>query len=342
MSAEFGPTLPQATFTGQTINPEATRLQGDFAHMPPEAVVHVIDKTLRPHVITHYEDLNSQNGVRAAAEARRDVVAQEVQRLEDEVSKYRKQVKEEYPPEHAEKITGRYKAADETATGLSNTDRIKARLAQFEGASIISDVDKTITSTDNYLSKLPASILAEELLANDPRGRDAFGEIFVHTWQETLRVHPEGFREVGRNAPLREGVKDFVRRTKESGIDLTFLSANFEPFVEGVLDQIPDAEGTNYLAVTPDSIIATAKGAVVEHTALENPKKAVIFIGDGKSDFPAIQAASKVGLYCALAESPFAEELEKEGLPFITYRDFNDINVKLEELGVLKPQAENN
>lgn len=335
MSAEFGPTLPQATFTGQTINPEATRLQGDFAHFNHSTKLYLINKALGQYGDNYKEALTSDNGVREKALERKAYVSAEVAKLQGQLADYREFV-DRFPAEVKERVTGRYaKAKASLPEDAPMNDKIAARLAEFNGVQIIADVDKTITLHDKYLPNIPGSHHAEKEIKE--KGRDIFPEALVRYWREAMIVDPEAFADVGRNAPLRPGVPEFFKRAKESGVKADVLSANFMPLVEGVLEQIPDAEGANVWAVTHNNVIATDKGTVLKHNALMDPEKAVIFIGDGNSDIPALEAASTVAVYFALDGSSFAKELEDKKLPYITYRDFNDINVKLEELGVLKP-----
>lgn len=325
--------LPRREYHG--IDPTHTAT-GDFAHLPNPVKALLVDNALKGYYAAHDYALNSDNGIREAALRRQMAVATEVERLQSEVDGYREFVATRYPEETRLDIVRKYQEADASTNGATPEKRAQARLGQFEGVVVVTDMDKTLTETDSYLPQLLASRHAEEQLKG-PRGRDAFGEVFVRTWQEALKVDPVSFTEVGKEAPLRKGVKEFFAKSKESKVPITILSANFMPFVEGVLDQIPHAKGSEVWAVTKDSIVATDKGTVVKHTALENPGKSVIFIGDGASDLPALEAADMIGVYFALEGSVFASELQKKGLTHFTYKSFEDVNSKLEELGVLEP-----
>jgi len=100
----------------------------------------------------------------------------------------------------------------------------------------------------------------------------------------------------------------------------------------GGLDKIPKAENISVFAVTENSIIPTAKGDLLTHLAQADPSKAVIYIGDGASDLPTIQARNLVASYFALDGSEFAKSLEHEDLPYFSYRNFLDIRLKLQKI----------
>lgn len=219
-------------------------------------------------------------------------------------------------------------------------DWIRARLHMFEGGvQIASDVDKTITNGDSYLSRIPGSIQAENYMAHQDHGRNTFPLVHSRYWSPALQ-HPESrqqFFNVGRSVTIRPGVSELLIQAKEQNIPVNLISANFMPFIEGVCSNLPAETITAAYAVKHDDITATDKGTLVKGAAVNEPLKALIYIGDGSSDLPAMDedARKLVGVYFALEGEEFAKKLDEAGLPYYTYRDFNDIKNKLEELGVL-------
>ena len=229
--------------------------------------------------------------------------------------------------------------------------RVAARLAQYKSLNVVMDYDNTITNGSKPLSNLsgiiqanplahletliPGSVFAEPILKE--KGRGKFAEVFANTWQLVIKdkIGYNLVRAAGNHVPLREGVNNFFAYAKKIGVDLTIVSANFEPFVMGGLDQIDEAEETQLIAVNDKSILSTAKGDVLLHLAQKNPSKAFVFVGDGASDLPALKANEFIACYFALEGSEFEKALKKENLPYFTYRDFNDITLKLHQLNTI-------
>lgn len=246
-----------------------------------------------------------------------------------------------------ETLEGRYEQAD-ALPHTSQLERVRNRLAQFEGAAaLVSDVDLTITTKSvederDYLKRLiPGSVRAEEIM--EEQGREVFPVVFVTIWQPYLQ-DPEGaklFRTGGYFVPIRNGVEEFFSNAQATGTELRLISANFAPFIEGVIEKIPGNEAvTSIEAVTADDITATQKGLIIEDYAKSDPNRPLIYIGDGESDIPAIDKdryTSVVAAYFALEGSEFADALAERNLPYFSYRDFNDINKTLQQLGVFSP-----
>lgn len=313
---------------------------GDLSHQPVDVRTHIINASL----IKTLETRTTLDELR---------IQKETQRLKAEVDEFETFVQNpsNYPTGSRETIISFNKEADNNTKGQDIETRVAARIAKFNGIHIVLDYDNTITDNTQPLNSLsgltqtnplshletliPGSILAEPLLKDQGRGK--FAEVFVNTWQVVLK-DPKGshfLRSAGTHTPFRKGVSDFFAYAQNRDAKLTIVSANFEPFVMGGLDQITEAEGTNVLAVTDKSIIPTAKGAVLLHLAQKDPSRGLIYVGDGESDKPAIQAKDLIVCYFALEGSGFAKALEEEELPNFTYRDFNDITLKLQQINAI-------
>ena len=275
----------------------------------------------------------------------------ETQRLRSELDEFRIYVQNpnNYPPNASGTIKSLYQEADNKSLESNMETRVAARLTQFEKLHIVMDYDGTITDhkkpleglseftssdpRDHLTTLIPLSTIAEPMLKKN--GRDNFPEVFSASWQYFLQDERgrQVFRLNGSYVPIREGVDRFFGFAKEDlDAKLTIVSANFEPFVMGGLDKIPKAENISVFAVTENSIIPTAKGDLLTHLAQADPSKAVIYIGDGASDLPTIQARNLVASYFALDGSEFAKSLEHEDLPYFSYRNFLDIRLKLQKI----------
>jgi 2-hydroxy-3-keto-5-methylthiopentenyl-1-phosphate phosphatase len=246
-----------------------------------------------------------------------------------------------YAPDTSITIKQRYEQADRISGGESLDVRIARRLSQFpKGISVKTDVDGTLTKDpSDYLEKLiPGSMVAEPLLAR--YSRTSFPAVFSSTWFGLLDKSPDVFFSAGTQVPLREGVPEFFEWATPEIASVSVVSANFEPFVEGVMSQIPKAETVNLRAVNQWSVVVTDKGTLLTHLAKRSPDRAQFYIGDGTSDLEAITACEFIACYFALEGSSFAKALDEASLPYYTYRDFYDVKAKLEQLLEMRDQSD--
>lgn len=177
---------------------------------------------------------------------------------------------------------------------------------------------------------IPGSEIAEPILTKE---RDNFANVFASTWYHVLN-DPTGrrvLRESGRHAPIREGANQLFGYLKSQDVSPTIVSANFEPFVKGGLEQIKYSEGTKMFAIRSNSLLSAEKGNILLHITQRNPNTAYVYVGDGKSDIPAAEARGIISCYYALEGSDFAEYLKQEGITHFTYRNLNDVALKLYE-----------
>lgn len=251
---------------------------------------------------------------------------------------------------HTEKeqaIIKRYMNADDEAkkVNASMDKRVKLRLAQYnEGIDIASDVDKTITLKAEFLRLFPGSAIAENHMDHPENGRAVFPLMHVLFWRPALKIVPHIFRKVGKRAELRPGAIEFFQKIKDHRIPTQLVSANFKLYVDEIANQLPEGSIEEIRAVEADDIASTDKSTVVRNRALKYPNRALIYIGDGESDYPAMDKDARrvVACYFALEGSDFAKALELEGLPYYTYKDFNDITFILERLGIFEGQVDCN
>jgi 2-hydroxy-3-keto-5-methylthiopentenyl-1-phosphate phosphatase len=277
------------------------------------------------------------------------MVAQKLIRHRDQ---FRDLVRSHYDSSIAESIQARYTNADqEVYAKFAGADdetirreRVRARLATASADVFITDLDGTVTKSGNLeflMQHIPGSVYGEKLMQEE--GRAEFPLAHARHWRPMLKHAPQAFHEAGSHVVLREGTKETFAYLHLNGADVTVLSANFEPFVEGVMTQIPMSGEVKIIAVTPNSILSTDKGTIIKHYAQEFNDKAVIFAGDGDSDIPAVGdkadleegnflPSDVVACYFALEGGGFAKQLAEKGLPYLTYRKYGDIAVQLSEL----------
>lgn len=294
---------------------------GDLAWRRPEESSAIINSALQGYVnnrngLTPNVDLDSEMFLRQITDFKRTIGL----RVQNEASP----------------IQDTYRQADIKAIGKSTQEHLNLRLGKKK-LNLVLDSDGTLTTNDrDYLKISPGNGVGDRLL--DALGRDKFYDVFASTWRMPLQMYPSLFYTVGKErAKLRPGVTEFIKVANEKVIPLTILSANFEPLVQGILDQIEGSETASLLAVTPDSILSTEKGACLNQLALNNPDNAVIFIGDGSSDIPAIEARENIGWFFAPEGSKFAQELERQKVRHhSTFTDFYNI---ISQLNLVKNPA---
>lgn len=226
--------------------------------------------------------------------------------------------------------------ADALTQGADPVAIIAQRVAQYPGGiHVVSDLDNTITDhsklhkVNGIDPTLLGSALADPL--HGPR-RMYFPEAFVSIWGPLLRDFHSVFYEGGQHAPLREGAEDLFAYLNQQGIPTDILSTNFIPFVQAVAERVGASSETRLLAVTEDDITATLKGDILHSLAIAHPREGILYIGDGESDLPTLQAEYVVEGYGALAGSAFDKTLTDENIVHFTYETAHDIQNQLMQL----------
>jgi 2-hydroxy-3-keto-5-methylthiopentenyl-1-phosphate phosphatase len=198
----------------------------------------------------------------------------------------------------------------------------------------ITDFDLTLSTVPGeteedaraYLEpNVPSSAPAEEDL--DKNGRDVFARTFALYWNNFLTDSPNLFYEAGRadRIALRPGVNELFTWIKGKGWNPTILSANFGWIVKGALENVPDADSARIIAVWANDIRSTMKDKVLQYMAIETPNSANVFVGDGTSDKPAVDARHTSAFNFALRGHGFAKQLEIVGATYFEYEDMNDV-----------------
>lgn len=321
---------------------ETSNLQGTNAVLPVSRLI----PTMYPNVSTAEEIAEKEKLIRSFL-GRFDTKAQidiliETDRLVDEIRNFRQSIARKYDATIAHDILQKYQEADQKslALNLDKDAKVKERVEKFNGIQIISDFDGTMsTDPKEYLDRLiPGNALVDPYL--EEYGREILPLMHVLAWQRALREDPEYFLEGGKRTPLRRGVNKFLQYAKEKNIPVTIVSTGFMPFLKGAMAQLPDSEQVKLIGVSAESIVSSDKGTVIADLAQGSLDRATIFIGDGSTDRPALDARDMIACYFALEDSGFAKQLEafnkqarekgKFEVIYYTYNDFTDIHKKIE------------
>lgn len=225
--------------------------------------------------------------------------------------------------------------ADQQTRGAELYVQVAARLAMF-GRNVhhILDYDNTISdyegqSTHNmFREKFPASNTAEPMLSEHAPDREIFNTLFAAAWQPALEQYPEIFDAAADLIPIRRGADDYFKSLGESpGARATILSGSFEPFVLRSLDRVPHAKAFPVRAVpiAGPTIASIRKGVVIEELVAQDPDTAIIYYGDGESDFAALEAQKEIAMFFVLRDSKFHHAVARAGALHMPFDDFTEV-----------------
>ena len=210
---------------------------------------------------------------------------------------------------------------------------------------VICDYDGTITAEDTGLAAM------QELAP--PEGMD-----IELAWQrgemsskECLRrefglldVTEDEFRAWVLSKPVDPHFPDFVRRCRESGVELLVLSDGLDLYIRWTLDKlglgdIPSAanrawfDGRRLMVDFPWASVECESCAHCKRDQVLRLRERfdrVVYVGDGYSDrCPAAHADMLI------AKGSLAEHCTAEGISFFEFRDFGDVASILAGAGVL-------
>ena len=227
-----------------------------------------------------------------------------------------------------EKFHENFKSGDENSEEAM-IERTARRVLEFSGLQAGSDWDMTMTSSTWYLALLPPFLQFEDYLAQN--GREALPLVMARYAKEALVQFEKLYQRVGGVIPLRPGVQEFFKLTKDMGVPLSILSANFRPIVVGGLGQIPVSNRDHLVALTglqTNSILAAHKDITAAQRIVSNPDLAQLLFLDGLSDTCSLEgpAENTAAAVFVLENTEFVNVVRSKGLPFFTFRDFHNVN----------------
>ena len=243
-----------------------------------------------------------------------------------------------------ENVRVKYRLADEQHfKDFSNDDysreamikRVATRLTYFSGIQVSSDLDLTMTSAGWYLALLPHFLQFENFMSKN--GRETLPFVMARYAREALIVFENLYKKVGSVIPLRPGVKEFFRLTKEMGIPVSILSANFKAIVVGCLEQISLDDRKHLLEITglqTNDITAAHKDITTAKRVTAFPDLANLLCLDGLSDQSCLEGSAEgvsAGIF-VLAGTKFATIVKESGQPYFEFEDFHYINSTIMEI----------
>ena len=213
-----------------------------------------------------------------------------------------------------------------------NLHRAAARLAQHRNILVVSDMDGTITEGavvngvytpgTAYMNLIPGRLLADKLEGQGFTKE----EIMILAYYYPLTQYPHIMRAGAEHVRIRPGLEEFIEHLIGSGGCFEVLSANFQPFVDGVLDKINRrADIRKVTSVRDDNISSIAKAQHLHIASAENPDSLLVFVCDGRSDIEALEAYDVVGWWYALKDQVFHHALQEKDVIHFPYQTFHDI-----------------
>jgi hypothetical protein len=258
----------------------------------------------------------------------------------------------------------------EASLGSNDIQKAGAVLAPYDSVHVISDYDNTVSKmvkrnidgyplteflrddNETYVHRLvPGGSIAEPVfdkaIKENPKNfHKFFSRVYEKIKLPAMIEEPELHIEGGTLTPLREGVPDGFETIINNGENrISIISASAYLSVKGGIQQTGFAdqiaihalsEKERYNTFTPErDINALEKGAMIKKIIIDDLQKglknvAYVYIGDGGSDIPALEANKQIAFYFALEGSGFAKELEElkkkdPSVIYLTYKTWIDI-----------------
>lgn len=234
--------------------------------------------------------------------------------------------------EKLRKISGKFQRADDgqIPENLEDLRRGKRR--------IIFDFDGTISDPNHRGGARHDRLLAGSDPLDDYIGDDRSKFKYAAAeWVDLMNSHPEIFEAGGREVPLRDGMIELLEDLlSDKNCNITILTTNFNPFMKAVMSRIKGSEKIQLLCMQDDDMTSFVKGDVVKKIALDNPDEEIEYVGDGGSDFPALEARSVVGAYHTASGMSFDKKMDEETLAHLP---FDNVVQLRQNLGVLPKAA---
>lgn len=129
---------------------------------------------------------------------------------------------------------------------------------------------------------------------------------------------------------------DEIAALRLSGMVDFKMIAEFESHQNGYVLDIPPDIGQGCLELKIPLTVISANGAL-EYTqleAIEEPQRAIIYVGGSTPNQRAIDARDYIAMYFAREHGHFADQLEQEGALYFPYSSWQDIDDKLYDFAI--------
>lgn len=217
-------------------------------------------------------------------------------------------------------------------------------LRDYENMAVLIDFDGTITDrdTNELLFEEVAAERINKLAEEYSQGKHGKLELVRLMFKEIRLTEEEYISYVLDNFKLTEGFKDFCQNLRSKEIPFAIVSGGF---TNGILPFL-DKYGLEDLEVYGNRLIFNDRDIDVEfydgdnlnccdnapcgnckiqrYKEFKEKRKNIVFIGDGHTDRWVSNVAELV-----FAKGELVEYCKKDGVSYMDWQDFNDINEKI-------------
>lgn len=214
----------------------------------------------------------------------------------------------------------------------------------FKKLAILVDFDGTITTedTNDKMVSVYGNHNTDKIKKDFKEGKLTFPAYFQAEISELRLTEEEYINFLLKKIELSPGFLDFYKKIKERDIPLGIISGGFENGIVPFLEKhgIEDIEiFANRLVFEGDKAHIKFLHGEDTHCCDQGPcgnckinhyynykekREDIIFVGDGVTDMPLANVAEIV-----FAKDSLADYMDKKGIDYIDYEDFNDINRKI-------------
>lgn len=195
-----------------------------------------------------------------------------------------------------------------------------SRLAAMPDRGIVSDLDGTLTRDDGYYPRtVPGTHISDTAMARVGTRR-VMDKVFPAGWGQAVERFSDHFIAAGQNVPMLPGVDSLFRHIHRHGGTIDILTASMDPFVRGTLSQLdthPLIRGVH--SIQSDDVSSNYKHNRIKGIALENPDRALVYMGDSSSDNDLADPDMPIAFAFALEGGSFARKLESNNLIHFTF-----------------------
>ena len=205
----------------------------------------------------------------------------------------------------------------------------------MSGRTIAVDFDGTVTEMDlldTIARDFGDPVVYQEVDDGLDEGTMPLREVITREFEPVTAPLEEVVQWELDNVRVRDGFRDFVELAREQGWRLVIVSSGFHELIEPILEREgvdvelhanrvdPSTDGWRVewrYDSSCESCGESCKRSIVQELAGDDE---LVYIGDGYSDRCAAEASDKV-----FATRGLAEYLDKRGIPYERFDDFNDV-----------------
>ncbi len=189
--------------------------------------------------------------------------------------------------------------------------------------TVVFDFDNTITDSSKYRPGVADPLLLGSQWLDYLIGKNRVYQVPViaGSWQPLAYTYPDLFADGGKQVPFRDGMKELLETLIKNKINVKIISTNFAPFIESAIKRIEGGENVEVFCVRHKDVRSTQKGDMLKMIQLENPNHVLEYVGDGSTDFSALEARGIIPGFHALQGESFDRLTSQQNIPHFTFKN---------------------